>query len=127
VHDRLDVRAGAQDFGMNEHLVVARHGASHLAAFEIDRDDGVGGHLVEPDGCRLHQESLRIVGEPYRHVAGHEVALILARKHAPGIGQLSPQRFGHSCATRTGATMRAWSPTSYPGLREARIEDARCA
>jgi hypothetical protein len=97
VHDSLDIRAHAQDFGMNEHLVVARHGAADLSAFEIDRDDPVGRHLVEANGRGLHQETLRIVREVHRYMAGHEVALILAREHTPGIGQLSSQRFGHSC------------------------------
>src|SRR5215470_16878500 len=80
---------------MDEHLVVARHAAADLLAVEIDGDDVVDGHLVEPDGGRLHQEAARVIGQPHGHVTGDEVALVLAGEDAARIGELSPERLGH--------------------------------
>jgi len=56
----------------------ARHRAADLLAVEIDRDDIVERHLVETDRARLHQEAMRIVRQPHRDVAGHEITLVLA-------------------------------------------------
>ena len=95
VHHRRDVGARAHDLGMNEHLVVARHRPTDFAAVEIDGDDVVGRHLVETDGGGLHQKAAGIVGQPRRHVPGDEVALVLAREHAAGIGKFPPERLGH--------------------------------
>src|SRR5262245_39024510 len=96
VNDALNLRACAQHFGMNEHLVVARHGAADLLAIEIDRDDVVDRHLVEPDGGGLHQKTAGLVRQPHGHVAGNEIALILAGENATRIGELSSERLGHS-------------------------------
>src|SRR5437899_13080703 len=95
VNDALDLRACAQHFGMDEHLVVARHGAADLLTVEIDCDDVVDRHLVEPDGGGLHQKAARVLRQPYRHMAGNEIALILAGENAARIGELSPERLGH--------------------------------
>jgi hypothetical protein len=81
---------------MDENLVVARHGAADLLALEIDRDNIVERHLVEPDGSGLHQEAPGVVRQPDRHVAGYEIALVLAGEHAARIGKLSLERLGHS-------------------------------
>src|SRR5215510_9378896 len=80
---------------MNEHLVMARHAAADLLALEIDRDDVVYGHLIEPDGGGLHQEAPRLLGQSHCHVTSDEIALILAGEHAACIGELSPERLGH--------------------------------
>ena len=101
VDHALDVRARAQDFRMDEHLVVARHGAADLLAVEIDRDDVVGRHLVEPDGGGLHQEAMRIVRQPHRHVAGDKIALVLAREDAARIGEFLSERLGHLIFSRS--------------------------
>ncbi len=96
VNDTLDLRACPQHFRMDEDLVVARHGAADLLAFEIDRNDVVERHLVEPDGSGLHQEAAGVVRQPHRHMAGDEIALVLAGENAACIGQLSLERLGHS-------------------------------
>ena len=89
--------ACSQHLGMNEDLVVTRHGAADLAAFEIDRDDVLRRHLVEPDAGGLHQKALRVPRQPRRDVPRHIVALVLAHQHAPRIGERLSQLIGHDC------------------------------
>ena len=95
VHHRVDVGPRTQHLGMDEHLVVARHRAVDLAAAEVDRDDVVGPHLLEPDAGRLHQEAPGLVGQADRHMAGDIVALAFQREHAARVDQPLAQRLVH--------------------------------
>src|SRR5262249_44981836 len=52
-------------------------------------------HLLDAEAAGLHQEALRIVGQPRRNVAPDVVALALVNQHAAGVDQLFAQFVGH--------------------------------
>jgi len=87
--------ACSQHLGMNEDLVVTRHGAADLAAFEIDRDDVLRRHFIKPDPGRLHEEAFRVIRQPHRDMARHVVALPFADQHPARVGERLSQRIGH--------------------------------
>ncbi len=95
VDDTLHIGPRAQHLGMDEYLVVPRHGAVDLLALDIDGDDVVGPHFLDADAGGLHQEAPGIFGQPHRNVSGDIVAVALHGEHAPGVGERLAQSIGH--------------------------------
>jgi hypothetical protein len=62
VDDGGNVGSHPQDFGMDEDLAMARHGAADPFALAIDDNDIVGRHLLETDAGGLHQKAPVAVG-----------------------------------------------------------------
>src|SRR3954452_4372377 len=108
---------------MDKDLVVARHAADDLLALEIDRNDVVERHLVEPDGGGLHQEAAGVVRQSHGHMASNEIALILAGEHAASIGELPPERLGHCACLLDGPISVALPcPANFTSLSKTTCE-----
>src|SRR5262245_29713628 len=140
VDDRGNVGSHPQNFGMDEDLAVARHGAADPLALAIDGDDVVRRHLLEADAGGLHQKAPVAPGQAGGDMSGDIVALVLAHEHAARIDELFPQSiFGQGSppvvavchrsyiASQAGATTRrSWTsdprdPSSHaPSPRSSR-------
>jgi hypothetical protein len=71
---------------------MALVGAGHLLALDIDGDDVLGRHLLEPHAAGLHQDAVRVLGRAYGDVPHAIVALPLAFEDAAGVSQLFAER-----------------------------------
>ncbi len=69
---------------MDVDLAVAARLAGDDVALEIDGQDVLHGDLVEPHAVRLHEEQLRIVGQPHRNMAAGEIVVPLGDQHLAG-------------------------------------------
>jgi hypothetical protein len=86
-----------QNFGMDEHLAVARHGPVDPFARVIDGDDIVRCHFLETDARRFHQKAPGAIRQTQRYVSGDVVILSLAHQHAARLDKFFVQSMGHGC------------------------------
>src|SRR6516162_8600316 len=118
VDDGGNVGSHPQDFGVDEDLAVARHGAADPLALAIDGDDVVGRHLLEADAGGLHQKNTR-----RRRADAMSRALrrnrLGPRSRARGpLDEFFAQSIGH-VATLFRA-LPLWPPAAIPTLHPTR-------
>src|SRR5262249_23597543 len=83
--------ARPQNFGMDEDLAMARHGAADPLTLAIHGDDVVGRHLLEADAGGLHQEAPVAIGQTQCHVPCDIIALVFAHEHAARLDEFFAQ------------------------------------
>src|SRR4029450_1621458 len=118
VDDSGNVGSHPQNFGMDEDLAVARHGAADPLALAIHGDDVVGRHLLEADAGGLHQKAPVAVRQTQCHVPCDIITLVFAPEHAARLNEFFAQSVGH-VATLFRA-LPLWPPAAIPTLHPTR-------
>src|SRR5215813_13831711 len=118
VDDGGNVGSHPQDFGMDEDLVMPRHGSADPFALAIYGNDIVGRHFLEADAGGLHQKAPVAVRQTQCHVSGDVITLVLAHEHAARLDEFFAQSIGH-VATLFRA-LPLWRPAAIPTLHAKR-------